>query len=171
LQMSFPNQTWRKLMANKKERVLSALICVGPVILCAIGYAADVTLAWDANQENDLEGYGVYFSSGTDGPPYDFFGYISTAELNNGNSPTFTITGLQQDATYYFAVSAYDTSGNESAYSSSVCAQVGVTVTVCPSADTTPANPSNPSSGVTAPAYSASGGGGGGGCFISTVLQ
>jgi hypothetical protein len=120
--------------------------------------AADVTLAWDPNQEGDLEGYGVYYKRGAAGPPYDFFGYVGTADLSDENSPAFTVTGLQ-DATYYFSVTAYDASGNESAYSTPVCAQVGAVVTPCAPA---------PSSG-TATASGTSGGGGDGGCFIRTL--
>ena len=121
-------------------------------------HAWDVTLAWDPNQEGDLEGYGVYYKKGAAGPPYDFFGYVGTADLSDENSPAFTITGLQE-ATYYFSVTAYDASGNESAFSTSVCAQVGAVVTPCAPA---------PSSG-TATASGTSGGGGDGGCFIRTL--
>jgi uncharacterized membrane protein YgcG len=128
--------------------------------------AADVTLAWDPNQESDLEGYGVYYKRGSAGPPYDFFGYVGTADLSDENSPVFTVTGLQ-NATYYFSVTAYDTSGNESAYSTAVCAQVGAVVTACADTGTGTTPPSSGS----APASSGSsgGGGGGGGCFIRTL--
>jgi hypothetical protein len=127
-------------------------------------HAWDVTLAWDPNQEGDLEGYGVYYKKGAAGPPYDFFGYVGTAaDLNDENSPAFTVTGLQE-ATYYFSVTAYDTSGNESAFSTAVCAQVGAVVT--PSEDTGGAPAA--SSG-TATASGTSGGGGDGGCFIRTL--
>jgi hypothetical protein len=128
--------------------------------------AADVTLAWDANAESDLEGYGVYFRRGSSGPPYDLFGYVAVDELSNADSPTFTVTGLQQGATYYFAVTAYDASGNESAYSAPVCAQVGDTVTACAASGST-APPS--SSSAAGSGTSSGGGGGGGGCFIQTV--
>jgi hypothetical protein len=156
----------RRIAARTMVIVFGVIVFV--LISIIPSRAAEVALAWDSNQEGDLEGYGIYYKRGTDGPPYDFFGYVSTAELSDATLPAFTVTGLQQDTTYYFAVSAYDTSGNESAYSSSVCAQVGASVTACPSADTT--HPNSPSSGVTAPAYSTSGGGGGGGCFISAIL-
>ena len=129
-----------------------ALIGITP---CA---AAEATLAWDPNQEGDLEGYGIYYKKGAAGPPYDFFGYVGTADLNDENSPAFTITGLQE-ATYYFSVTAYDASGNESAFSTSVCAQVGAEVTPCAPA----------ASSGTATASGTSGGGSDGGCFIRTL--
>lgn len=140
------------------------LISITPCI------AADVTLAWDPNQESDLEGYGVYYKRGAAGPPYDFFGYVGTADLSDESSPAFTITGLQE-ATYYFSVTAYDTSGNESAFSTPVCAQVGAVVTPCADTGTGTPPPTStppPSSG-SAPASGGSSSGGGGGCFIRTL--
>jgi len=123
-------------------------------VLCASpAFGVDLTLAWDPNTESDLEGYGVYFRKGAPGPPYDLFGYVATAELDDPTNPSFTITGLTQGARYYIALTAYDTAGAESAYSSSVCAEVGDTIVPCSSADT-----------------GGGGGGGGAACFIGTSL-
>jgi hypothetical protein len=115
--------------------------------------SADVTLAWDPNSEADLEGYGVYFHKDTPGPPYDLAGYLTLAELNNFHAPSFFVSGLEKGGKYYFAVTAYDTAGNESTFSNAVCADVGDTITPCPAA------------------ASGSGGGGGGGCFISASSE
>lgn len=145
---------------------LAASVLILLVIVPHGALAADVTLAWDANAEGDLEGYGVYFSRGSSGPPYDLFGYVSVDELSNANSPAFTVTGLQSGATYYFAVTAYDASGNESAYSAPVCAQVGDVTTPCASSGSTPPPSSESAAGS---GTSSGGGGGGGGCFIQTV--
>jgi hypothetical protein len=118
-------------------------------------FAVDLTLAWDPNTEADLEGYGVYFRKGASGPPYNLFGYVTTDEIADPANPSFTITGLEKGARYYIALTAYDTAGAESAFSSAVCADVGDTIAPCPSGD-------------------AGGGGGGGGsggggaCFIGT---
>ena len=136
-------------------------ITAGALISITPSMAADVTLAWDPNQEGDLEGYGIYYKKGVAGPPYDFFGYVGTADLSDENSPAFTITGLQE-ATYYFSVTAYDTSGNESAFSTAVCAQVGAVVTPCADTGGAPAASSG-----TAAASGASDGSGG--CFIRTL--
>jgi hypothetical protein len=136
------------------------------VIIPLGALAADVTLAWDANTESDLEGYGVYFRRGSSGPPYDLFGYVSVDELSNADSPAFTVTGLQSGATYCFAVTAYDASGNESAYSAPACAQLGDAATPSGSSGST-APPS--SSSAAGSGTSSGGGGGGGGCFIQTV--
>ena len=80
---------------STRRRVLPILaLAAGVLILLVIvphgALAADVTLAWDANTESDLEGYGVYFRRGSSDPPYDLFGYVSVDELSNANSPAFT---------------------------------------------------------------------------------
>ena len=132
--------------------------CLGVLVLlflAAPALSADVTLAWDPNSEADLEGYGVYFKLGASGPPYDLFGYVTLQELNDPNNPAFAVTGLAKGSSYYFAVTAYDTAGNESGYSTPVCAQIGDQILPC----TSP-----PSSG----GSSGGSGGGGGGCFIET---
>ena len=116
-------------------------------------FPADVTLAWDSNSETDLEGYGVYFMKGAPGPPYDLFGNVTTAELSDPTNPTLTVTGLEKGARYYFALTAYDTAGNESNFSDAVCADVGDVIAPC--------STENPGGG-----GGSSGGGGGGGCFI-----
>ena len=120
--------------------------------------SADVTLAWDPNGDPDLEGYGVYISEDMPGPPYDLAGYITAAELRNIYSPSFVVSGLDKGARYYFAVTAYDTAGNESAFSNSVCADIGDTITPCSAEASSSSQTSDGGSG---------GGGGGGGCFIS----
>ncbi|MFY9942896.1 MAG: Ig-like domain-containing protein, partial [Desulfobacterales bacterium] len=73
--------------------------------------AGSATLNWQPNPENDLGGYRVYYgtSSRTYGPP-----------LNVNTATTCTLDTLSEGATYYFAVTAYDTSENESGFSTEV---------------------------------------------------
>jgi Malectin domain/Bacterial TSP3 repeat/Fibronectin type III domain len=74
-------------------------------------FATQVTLAWDANSESTLAGYKVYY------------GYASrqySVNVNAGKTTQATISGLDDAKIYYFAVTAYDTSGNESDYSNEV---------------------------------------------------
>ena len=81
-------------------------------------YAASVQLSWQANPELDLQSYNVYYGTQTRsyGPPIP---------VENGNS--FTLSGLDEGATYFFAVSAVDTSGNESGYSEEVTKSIPFT--------------------------------------------
>jgi len=115
--------------------------------------AQPVTLTWDPQSDTDVQGYGVYYTQGAYGPPYDLYGYVAKEELAHPDGPTFAINNLQQGATYRFAVTAYTAQGAESAFSNQVCAQVGDVIVPCA--------PSSRS------ASGSDGGGGGGGCFIT----
>ena len=142
--------------------------CLGVLVLlflAAPALSADVTLAWDPNSEADLEGYGVYFKLGASGPPYDLFGYVTLQELNDPDNPAFAVTGLAKGSSYYFAVTAYDTAGNESGYSTPVCAQIGDQILPC----TSPPSGGGSPGGSGGSSVGSGGGGGGGGCFIETA--
>ena len=75
--------------------------------------SSSITLTWNANTERIYPGYRVYRAtlSGTYGAP------IATIQ---GNTASYTATGLQFGTTYFFVVTAYDIAGNESAYSNEV---------------------------------------------------
>jgi len=74
-------------------------------------YSAQVTLEWEASS-GDVAGYNVY--QGTSSKDYDV-----TLDVGNWNS--VTIADLEDGEVYYFAVTAYDTDGNESGYSNEAC--------------------------------------------------
>jgi len=65
---------------------------------------AQLDLAWDANTEEDLDNYNVYRST-TSGGPYD----LVASPITN----SYSDVGLTASTTYYYVVSAVDTSGNE----------------------------------------------------------
>jgi fibronectin type 3 domain-containing protein len=78
---------------------------------------ASVTLTWDAPTTNsdgspltDLNGYKIYY--GTSSGNY-------TEVIDIGNVTSYTIGNLSSGI-YYFAVTAYNTSGNESDFSNEV---------------------------------------------------
>ena len=73
--------------------------------------AGSATLNWQPNAESDLGGYRVYYGTASRayGPP-----------LNVNTANTCTLNTLSEGATYYFAVTAYDTAGNESGFSAEV---------------------------------------------------
>jgi len=77
--------------------------------------SALTTLAWDAVSHPSLSGYRVYFgtASGT---------YLQPPGqgINVGNVTSFTVPGLSSGIRYFFAVTAFDTSNNESTYSNEV---------------------------------------------------
>ena len=114
----------------------STLLAFWGVFICtAISYATQVTLEWDANSEPNLSGYNVYYGKAS--RDYD-------VSLDVGNWTSVTIADLDDNETYYFAVTAYNTDGDESGYSSEACVN-------CTSPSTTASS------------------GGGGGCFIDTA--
>ncbi|HWW01928.1 MAG TPA: fibronectin type III domain-containing protein [Candidatus Acidoferrum sp.] len=80
-----------------------------------------VALAWDASRGGAIAGYRLY--SGVANQSY------STME-DVGNATTATVSNLVAGMTYYFAVTAYDPAGLESAFS----AEVGYTVPSTPAA-------------------------------------
>jgi hypothetical protein len=104
--------------------ILSALIFFPQPAI----YAADVTLAWSANTEPDIDGYYIYYKTGSSGAPYNGTDAdqgnspikITLAELADSANPEYTIQGLSDTETSFFVLTAYDTEGNESGYSKEV---------------------------------------------------
>ncbi|MDR4460499.1 MAG: Ig-like domain-containing protein [Nitrospirales bacterium] len=90
------------------------------------------TLQWTANQEANLAGYRIY--RGTNPGVY---GVPTTI----GKTTTYQYTNLLEDKTYYFTVTAFDASGNESLPSPEVKKYIA---------------PSSPSSGTSSPPPSSS---------------
>ena len=81
-------------------------------------FAESVSLRWDAPTTNtddtpltDLAGFNIYQGTATG---------VYGSPVNVGYTLCHIVTGLTAGITYYFAATAYDTSGNESAYSNEV---------------------------------------------------
>lgn len=74
--------------------------------------AGSATLMWNANTETDVVGYKIYraTASGAYGAP--------VATLDKVTS--YVATGLQTGTTYFFVITAFDSAGNESAFSNEV---------------------------------------------------
>lgn len=92
-----------------RSLILLPLLLFSAVEAHAAGRAV---LTWDQNTESDLAGYKVYMgtASGQYGPPVDV-GLTATPQ-----APRHVVEPLA-DGAYYFAVTAYDQSGNESGFS------------------------------------------------------
>ena len=102
---------------SSKTRVFpsatAALIML--IVMSAQLQAAQIQLTWTAPTTNadgtsltDLDGYRVYYGQ-TSGN--------LTQNVDVGNQTTYLLSGLVGGQVYYFAVTAYDTSGNQSALS------------------------------------------------------
>ena len=74
--------------------------------------ATSATLSWDPVSDARVTGHRVYF--GTRSRDY---AQANGAGLNAGGCTTYVVTGLDRGRTYYFAVTSYDSSGNESDFS------------------------------------------------------
>jgi hypothetical protein len=109
----FRNQSKRLSIPQYHILILArcALVILFIGVIASNALAAEATLAWDPNTESDLAGYRVHY--GTDSGSY-------TVHTDVHNVTTYTVTGLIAGQTYYFAASAYDSSGNESGYSNQV---------------------------------------------------
>lgn len=91
-------------------RAFWLLAFVGLALASARGEQS-VTLAWDPNPESDIGGYIVYYGCASRN---------YTNAVNVGNVTTNTVRGLVDGATYFFAVTAYNTNGLESDFSDEV---------------------------------------------------
>ncbi len=86
-----------------------------PVLVSALPSNQMVQLQWLQNPELDLAGYKIYYDTDTVPPLngiHTVYGQPSPIVL--GVDTLRNVVGLLNDSTYYFAVSAYDNSGNES---------------------------------------------------------
>lgn len=107
--------------------ILCVITCAAVVFTPTPCVSAVTNLAWDANTESDLAGYKVYFgiTSGVYGPPggqiCDGTRCIDVGNVTPvGNVISYTVTPPTA-GTYFFAVTAYNTSFNESGFSNEVC--------------------------------------------------
>jgi len=95
----------------KMKRIFIALLLLFFLISPVLAQDKTVVLGWDPNSETDIAGYRAYY--GTASRNY-------TVKVDVGNVITCEIPGLAVGTVYYFAVTAYNTSGLESDYSNEV---------------------------------------------------
>ncbi len=98
------------------------LFIIGFLIQSTTLFAATTTLSWDAPSQNsdgstlsDLAGYVIYLGVNPD---------VYTQQTDVGNVTSYVLNDIAYDTTYYIAVTAYDTSGNESDYSNSTTVMI-----------------------------------------------
>ena len=81
-------------------------------------------VSWNPNSDSNLGGYKIYYGTSprnADCPPAGYADNIAV-----GNSTSYTFGDLVIDKTYYFSVSAYNTSGQESWFSDEVSKTISV---------------------------------------------
>ncbi|MDJ0838311.1 MAG: collagenase [Acidobacteriota bacterium] len=84
-----------------------------PTGLSAVAGDGRTDLSWNANGESDLGGYLVYRGTSSGGP------YTRLTGSTVGGT-SYADTGVSNGTTYYYRISAVDTSGNESVQSAEV---------------------------------------------------
>ena len=94
---------------EEKEPELEMVQAVRQEAVAAVPY---ITLEWDASSGTDVAGYKIYY--GTVSRNYD-------TVLDVGDYTSVSIADLEDNETYYFAVTAYNADGEESDYSDEVC--------------------------------------------------
>ena len=112
--------------------ILISAVWVSVVLFCSPCSALTVSLSWDANTETTLAGYKVYYKADSITLPFDGTGAVEgTSPVDVHNQTTATVSGLDPNRAYYFAVTAYDTSGLESTYSNIVTILESVSADDC----------------------------------------
>ncbi len=106
-----------------------SLISILLVIFCLTSFfnyaraAGSATLSWSVNKELDLAGYRIYYgASPRNGgcPPGGYPNKIDVGKTNTPDKPSYTIGNLEDGKTYYFSLTSYDISGNESCFSGEI---------------------------------------------------
>lgn len=100
-----------------------SIIAILSFFIAQTALAGSATLSWTPNGESDLAGYRIYYrTSGSAGTYTQVKGNGIAVPLASitPSAPSYVVPSLVDGTTYYFAITAYDASGNESTYSSEV---------------------------------------------------
>jgi len=100
---------WNGIAGLLLSTMLTLVIILGSQTVCL---ATSVTLQWDANTDSDLAGYKVYYQADSSSTPFE-----ANTPVDVKSTTTATVSGLDSNHAYYFAVTAYNSSGEESDYS------------------------------------------------------
>ncbi len=104
-----------------------------PTNVSVVAGQSRIWVSWATNGEPDLAGYRVYYRAAAPGPPWD-----GTATVEGSPSPVqvngtnFLLRGLSLGTNYFVAVSAVDTTGNESPLSPAVSVTTSQAVPTAP---------------------------------------
>lgn len=130
--LSYKQDHTPKFLSSRLLLSISFVIVIPLYVIVSItnAYAAQVTLAWDQNTESNLAGYKIYYGNSSRK-------YTRSVDVKDRTATTCTISDLIEGQTYYFAATAYNTSGSESNYSAEVIYPTDPETTSVP----TPKNP------------------------------
>ncbi|HCC05052.1 TPA: hypothetical protein DEP58_01965 [Patescibacteria group bacterium] len=111
------------------KKIIIFLVCVVLVLffvfwlLFSTQNTGETFLSWNAS-EGDIGGYRVYYGTSprTDSCPQG--GYTENVDV--GNNTQYTLTGLENNTTYYFSVTSYNSGKIESCFSEEVSKEISI---------------------------------------------
>lgn len=112
-------------------KILLLILCAICALAPALGWAATVKLAADANSEPDWASDNLYRAPGACTNPGAFAKVSTVPKTTNGAAVAFTDANVA-DGTYCYKATAVDTAGNESLFSNSVEVVVNVNPPAAP---------------------------------------
>jgi len=116
--MQLLNRIGKRFFRDFELREVGIFLPLVYLLLGIIGvWSQEVVVAWESNDEPDLLGYKVYYGNAS---------RLYRGCIDVGMSTEYTVTTLPESGTFYFAVTAYDTAGNESGYSQEVSISINV---------------------------------------------
>ena len=112
-------------LTRSLHKILIVCVAAAVLFLPAQLRAADLTLAWDPSIGTDVTGYRLHYGT-TNG--------VYSTKVEAGSATSCKVSGLTAGLTYYFAATAINSSGIESAYSNQVSWAAPATDTQPPAA-------------------------------------
>ena len=97
----------------QKKALKIYVVMILTLTIKTFAWAGTATLSWNPNTESDLAGYKVYF--GTVSSTYTQS--VDVGLTSTPATPQYILNNLVEGNTYFFTITAYDTSGNQSGYS------------------------------------------------------
>lgn len=94
-----------------KISLLRWLVCTAMLAALPALKAASVALTWNPSIDPTVVGYKIHYGAASQ---------VYTNSIDVGNVTNYTITGLADATTYYFAATSYDSNGVESDFSNEI---------------------------------------------------
>ncbi|MHB8056969.1 MAG: Ig-like domain-containing protein [Desulfuromonadaceae bacterium] len=106
-------------------------VCVFSLLTATVSQARDVTIQWNPSSDTSVTGYKIHYNADSASTPFKGTGAVQGASPYDAKKVTTTaVTGLDPARAYYFAVTAYNSTGTESVYSNIVSVAEAVAPTV-----------------------------------------
>lgn len=121
------NELTKPASAGKAQKSTSNVlniffyVCVFSMLTASVSQARDVSLQWDPSADTSVTGYKIYYNADSASIPFKGTGAVQGASPYDAKKVTTSaLTGLDPTRAYYFAITAYNSTGTESLYSNIV---------------------------------------------------